>query len=420
MKTEIEPGLVGTFRLFAGLEAALYFVMVLYFWTIGGGIHSEAQYFYYLNMLGAGALFFYLNWPWLQQHLKGLYLPLALAVATILPVLTNRAFLDATAAGNSDAPIINAWQWMPMLFVPLVIIAWQYNMFGVVLFSVFTGYADLALVLSFAEKFSLQLLPVLLVSIIRTVSFIVVGYIVTQLMKTQRKQHMELLEANHRISQYSMTIQQLAVSRERNRLAREMHDTLAHTLSGLAVLLEAMKTSLSPSDTEAQGMLDHALSVTRSGLTETRRALKDLRATRLDDMGIGLALHSLVDTFIERSGIAVNFSVSPDIESLGSEKELGIYRIAQEALENVVRHAGATLVEFRLVKEEEKYRLEISDNGSGFDLNQAHSGDHFGLYGMYEWAETMGGALVVDSQSGKGTRVSLVLEKRNERSSLNL
>jgi signal transduction histidine kinase len=411
METKIEPGLLGTFKLFAGLEAAMYLALVIYLRIFPMADDSNARYFYYLNMVGTIALFFYLEWSWLQKKLGSWYLTLALTVATLTPIITNRVFLNSMPAGNSAAPIINAWQWMPMLFVPLVLIAWQYNMLRVVLYSLATGYVDLSLILSFAEKFSLQLLPVLFVSIIRTVSFMVVGYIVIKLMTTQREQRKELLEANRRMSQHSMTVQQLAVSRERNRLARELHDTLAHTLSGLAIHLEATKTALNPNEKEAMEMLDHALSVTRNGLTETRRALKDLRATNLDDMGLSLSLRNLVESFEERTEIPVIYSIPPDLGAGSPETEQGIFRIAQEALENVARHSGANQVDFSVTQHDHTIKLKVSDNGKGFDTTiTENSDDHFGVHGMFEWAESIGGKLSLDSSAGEGTSITLVLE----------
>lgn len=408
-RAEIEPGLLRTFRLFAGLEVIFYLVVVAFNWLTGWGIRQPAQNFYFINLGTAVILLGYLSWRWLHTHLGALYLPLALAQVTVIPILSNRIFLDMTPASNTAAPILNAWQWMPMLFVPLVLIAWQYDLTAVVAFCLVTGYIDLTMVLSFAEKFSLQFLPVLSISIIRTVSFIVVGYIVTRLMKTQREQRQALLQANQQLAQHSATLQQLAVSRERNRLARELHDTLAHTLSGLAVHLEATKTSLDPAQGEILGMLEHALQVTRNGLMETRRALKDLRATQLDDIGLSIALVNLADSFTSRTALPVDVQVPANL-ALPQPLEQGVYRIAQEALENVARHAGASRVGFRVVQTANTFHMTIEDDGEGFDPMAAHEEDHFGLRGMREWAENIGGRLQIHSSSGQGTRVILDLE----------
>lgn len=406
---EIEPGLLRTFRLFAGLESLVFLCILIYYWASERLLLFSPQSFYFLNLTGALFLLGYLSWAKLIRWLGSAYLPLALTVSVLLPVVSSQITLNTVPVSNVTAPVINAWQWMPMLFVPLVMIAWQYDFRAVFLYCLATGYVDLSLVLSFANKFSLELVPVFSVSIIRTISFIVVGYAIVQLMHTQREQRRSLLQANAQLAQHAATMQQLATSRERNRLARELHDTLAHTLSGLAVNLEALKTVLVPAEGEVQIMLDQALTITRSGLIETRRALKDLRATQLDDLGLTLALENLIAKFSSYTAIPVQAQIEAGLGELPIQVEHGIYRVTQEALENITRHAGATRVTVTLRRNADQIELSVEDNGKGFIASAVPPGEHFGLRGMHEWAEAIGGQISIESGPNKGTKISLTI-----------
>ena len=125
---------------------------------------------------------------------------------------------------------------------------------------------------------------------IRSIILGILGVLEYRIMASQRKQRAELVEANEKLTHYALTIEQLTVSRERNRMARELHDTLAHTLSSVAVELEAVKTLVKPKPAEALKLVDQSLGITRNGLNETRKALQDLRALPIEDLGLTLAL----------------------------------------------------------------------------------------------------------------------------------
>lgn len=116
-------------------------------------------------------------------------------------------------------------------------------------------------------------------------------------------QQRTLETANRRLVELAASLEKLTISRERNRMARELHDTLAHTLSGLTVHLEAVKAYLDVEPHTAKALLDESLTHTRRGLNETRRALAALRATPLDDLGLVLALRHLVDSATERTDL---------------------------------------------------------------------------------------------------------------------
>src|SRR5512142_1209627 len=170
-------------------------------------------------------------------------------------------------------------------------------------------------------------------------------------MQRQREQRQSLVEANRQVRHYAATLEQLAVTQERNRMSRELHDTLAHTLSGLAVQLEAARSLWRSSPERSHAMLEDALLATRSGLTESRKAIQALRASPLEDLGLTLALRTLAESAASRSGAALDLAIPATLEKLAPDVEQCLFRVAQEALENIVRHAEAQSITVRLVHE---------------------------------------------------------------------
>jgi len=295
--------------------------------------------------------------------------------------------------------------------VPLVFIAWQYDRKHVLTYTIFTNVSDIAIAVVIAQGVSLENLPILSMPIIRGFAFVMVGFVVNQLSESSRRQKHRLLLANVQLSQYSNTLEHLAISRERNRLARELHDTTAHTLSGISVNLEALKTIAPDDNPEMQEMISTTLETARRGLSETRRALKDLRAQPLEDLGLELALRQLIDSVAERAGFKTNVNVDSPLPYLAPNVEQVFYRIAQETLENVSRHANAYMVLAELHEEDGKLTMLIQDDGRGFNMNDVKDEGHFGLKGMHERALTIGAELTIESQPGRGTSVRLSWER---------
>jgi len=409
VRRRIEPGLLRIFRMFSGLEAIAFFILVGLIETLSGDLNTRPNSHYVINMIVALVLFFYLSIPWLQYKLRQFYLPLALLAATVTPILSNRLYLQL-ALEQAPIALSNAWELIPLLFVPLVLIAWQYDLQAVALFCIGTGIFDFFLTTALAVSLQLDIFNLLGIIFLRTISLAAAGFMVTQLMGTQREQRHKLQSANLKLSQYADTLEQLAVSRERNRLARELHDTVAHTLSGLAVQLEAMHTVIRPRNQEAHTMLNLARATTRVGLTETRRALKDLRASPLEDLGLKLALCNMAQSVADRGGMSVNLDLHDNLDHLPSDVEQGIYRIAQETLENILRHAEATSFEMILSNHSGLLHFLIHDNGCGFNIDAPASEDGLGLKGIHERATMIGGKLKITSSAAAGTNVLLILE----------
>jgi signal transduction histidine kinase len=219
----------------------------------------------------------------------------------------------------------------------------------------------------------------LIIPLIQTVIFLAVGFAISYLMSRLRRQQQSLEDANIRLTHYASTLDQLATTRERNRLARELHDTLAHTLSGLSVQLETTKAYWDVDQEMARSSLERSLAAAHSGLQETRRALKALRASPLDDLGLAAAIKGLADGAAARSNLALELSLPNNIPVLSPDVEQAVYRIAQEAIANVVNHANAKKLTVQLEFTGGKLKLLVRDDGAGFEPEKINKASQFGL-----------------------------------------
>jgi len=397
------------FRLISGLEVIAFVIVAAGVQYFGQNDPGQPLNHYFINLFTSAFLFAYLSIPWLMRKLRSFYLPIAITIATAAPILSNRIYLQLQIARYPNVLIANAWELIPLLFVPLVFTAWQYRFSSVFVFSACTGAFDFILTTALAGSLDLELITILGIIFIRSVSLLAVGFMVTRIMDTQRHQRRSLSEANLKLAEHSHTLEALAVSRERNRLARELHDTVAHALSGLAVQLEAIKTVLPECEESTAQMVDQALATTRTGLTETRRALHDLRSKQLEDLGLSLALRNLCNSAADRASFDIQTEIPTFLPDLAPQTEQVIFRIAQEALENIVRHARATEVVFRVSDHNGTFRLAIQDDGVGF-LPDDKDNDTLGMQGMRERAASVHGNLTVDSSLQRGTIIQLSLE----------
>jgi two-component system NarL family sensor kinase len=201
----------------------------------------------------------------------------------------------------------------------------------------------------------------------------------------------------------------VALVEERNRLAREVHDTLAQELTGIALQLEAADALLDSAPDRARARIRQALERTRESLAEARRSVLDLRAGPLERQALPAALDELGRRFAEETGIAVTSALASPTPRLPAGAETALYRIAQEALVNVRRHAQATAVRIELRVAGAHAWLTIADNGRGFDAAPGAGTPErgFGLLGMQERAHLLGGNMQIRSASGAGTHVEV-------------
>jgi two-component system, NarL family, sensor kinase len=214
-----------------------------------------------------------------------------------------------------------------------------------------------------------------------------------------------------RLSQQAV---ELATLEERNRLARDIHDTLAQGLTAITLQLEAAEALATTKPDVAQRKVAQALDLARQNLEEARRSVLNLRAAPLQGQTLPQALERLARQWSDETGIAVMTKFDPAIERLPAAMENGLFRIAGEALTNVRNHAGATQVTLSLEQHDAELRLRIADNGAGFDPQRvaptATSG--YGITGMSERAHLLGGRFELHSAPGAGTRVDVIVNSQ--------
>jgi two-component system NarL family sensor kinase len=207
---------------------------------------------------------------------------------------------------------------------------------------------------------------------------------------------------------------QLGAAEERNRLAREIHDTLAQGLTAITLQLEMADTLLEAGTgrDRARQVVQQALALTRANLEEARRSVLDLRTAPLEGRTLAEALAALAAQH-ERNqpGVQVKFIATGESRSLPLRVEASLYRIAQEALTNVVRHARALHVTVQLETMLDNVRLIVQDDGRGFDPARIPQG-RLGLIGLNERVKLLGGSLKVQSSPGAGTRIQVAIPLR--------
>lgn len=198
---------------------------------------------------------------------------------------------------------------------------------------------------------------------------------------------------------------------ERTRLSREIHDTLAQGFVGIASQLDAVSMLIPDDDSPVRKYLDMARRMARHSLTEARRSVMDLRASALEGHDLAGAIQTSTRTWTAGSPVDVAVNVSGPATVLPAEMEQHLLRIAQEAVTNVLKHAAASRVVIQLHTEARRISLRIRDNGRGFEQQDVFSstGGHFGLLGMRERAERLGGELHLASHPGGGTEVEVTV-----------
>jgi signal transduction histidine kinase/ligand-binding sensor domain-containing protein len=201
------------------------------------------------------------------------------------------------------------------------------------------------------------------------------------------------------------------VLEERGRLAREIHDTLAQGFVGISSQLDAVALTLNGHVDVARKHLELARKMVRHSLTEARRSVMDLRASALEGHDLPAALSEAAHQWTAGSPVQIRVDVEGENRPLPEETEQHLLRIAQEAVTNAVKHAHASQVRIHLEMAGRKLNLRVADNGQGFEQDEAFSevGGHFGLLGMRERAERLGGELRLHSEPGQGTEVAVTV-----------
>ena len=214
----------------------------------------------------------------------------------------------------------------------------------------------------------------------------------------------ELQEAHTQLAEYAQRVESLTLATERQRMARELHDTLAQGLTGLSLQLEAVEASLERENTaQALKITAQAKDRVRMTLADARRAIDDLRAT---ETAVTEAISREVDRFTAASGLACTLTMPAQLH-LSSQNGEHLVRCVSEGLTNVARHANATHIWITVTEKDAHAQVQIRDDGQGFDSNGRIPAGHYGLLGLRERARLANGELTIESQSGTGTTLSM-------------
>jgi two-component system sensor histidine kinase UhpB len=201
-----------------------------------------------------------------------------------------------------------------------------------------------------------------------------------------------------------------AQEEERARVARDLHDEVNQSLTGLLLRLEAAREAAPP---ELEGELAETKALANQAMTELLSLARQLRPTALDDLGLSAAIAGQVER-LGRGEIDARLEVEGDFSDLGDDAQLVVYRVAQEALSNAARHSGADRIEVRLRRGEGGgVLLDVADDGRGFAFDESERG--LGIGGMRERALLVGGELAIESRPGHGTTVHLTVPGESSR-----
>lgn len=306
-----------------------------------------------------------------------------------------------------DAPPIEPFFF---LLIPLVLLAWGYGRRGALLGSTWATILHLGIGLWATLLQEGRFAIFFVQALTRIIILYLVPLIVSILAERERQQHAQLEAAHQRLRRHAATVEQLAISRERNRMARELHDTLAHSLSALTVQLEAFRTLLANDPAATQDAVDELTALAKRGMEESRQAIQALRTDPVETLGLEGALRDMLQAFQSRTGAQATLSIAGQEPDLTTGEAQALYRIAEEALTNVERHAAAHQVTVRLNCGTDRIDLVVRDDGHGFDPAATPLG-RYGLTGMRERAEMIGATLEVNSPPGRGTEVWCSLDR---------
>lgn len=412
----LESGLVGAFRFFLALRLLMWFM--LYFsdaeLTARPELSALGIQTFVLTFIPDALVLTVLLWPPLRHKINQGHFTFILVLSTAVLLFGQASVLSFREFDGLPLMVTHYTPYSIFFFVMVLFVAWQYDLVAVLLYGAVVTSLLLLLLWYFGLLTSDHFRLTLFVSIL---TIVLPGWLIARLMTQQRQQRAALAAAakeqartNEQLVHYAASLEELTISRERNRLARELHDTLAHSLSAVTVQLGAVETLWGSNPDAAKDLLTQADSSARGGLEEARRALQALRASPLEDLGLVLALEALTNDAAERTSATLHVDMPEEnLTFLEPHVEQSIYRVAQEALENCVRHAAAQQIWVTLSHSNEMIELLIRDDGQGFDPSREAPSGHYGTAGMKERASVIGGKLLITSEMDEGTTIRLTV-----------
>lgn len=219
----------------------------------------------------------------------------------------------------------------------------------------------------------------------------------------------DLRQANHRLAEYAAQVEELATTRERNRVAREIHDNLGHYLTVVNVQIEAAKTVMESQPAKAQDALNKAQRLTQEGLTAVRQSVSSLRESPLADLPLAVALQKLVAGSRE-AGLITELVIEGEPIVPDPNVDLTLYRAVQEGLTNIRKHARASRADIVLRYDPAQTTLLLKDNGVGSDTSQENNG-RFGLIGIQERVQLLDGQMAVETAPNQGFQFTIILPR---------
>jgi two-component system, NarL family, sensor histidine kinase DegS len=241
---------------------------------------------------------------------------------------------------------------------------------------------------------------------------------VQQALNQSERHYRKLLDKSHRMQEHLRRLSHELLSaqeEERKRISRELHDEIGQILTAVNVRLATLKKEATVNTTGLKKKIASTQRLLEKSLKTVHRFARALRPSLLDDLGLIPALHSYLRGFTKQTHVPVHFKAFAGVEKLSSDKRTVLYRVAQEALTNVAKHARAGLVTVDIERARGVMRMKVHDNGKSFQVERvlfAKKMKRLGLLGMRERVEMVGGSFAVESGPGKGTTISVQIPVR--------
>lgn len=223
----------------------------------------------------------------------------------------------------------------------------------------------------------------------------------------------QMQEEMRNLSRQLLSVQE----EERRKISRELHDVIAQTLTGINMRLATLKTASNENAAQLQEKITNTQHMVEKSLEIVHRFASELRPTVLDDLGLIPALKTFMKGFMEDTGVRARLKVFAGIESASNSVRTVLFRIAQESLTNVARHAKASQVEVCIQCLDGLIRMDVTDNGQGFEVDGAacaNKSNRLGMLGMRERVEMIGGTFCVESAPGQPTTVRVEIPPEND------
>lgn len=340
----------------------------------------------YLVLLFSEPIFF-------RRHRPLTYIYLVFQMAIISMLATMEPNVDYWAA----------------LAIPLVVQIMHYfpQRTGFIIVGIITVIMAILMIIGPSPEVGLPLILIYTVIYFLLASFIALIQEAEAASEESQKQQAELQNAHRQLQSYTTQAGELAVLDERNRMARNLHDSVTQTIFSMRLTAEAANMLLDQNPAKARAELDKLQLLAKSALAEIRSLVFELRPTAVTELGLVPALRHHLMTLEREHGLIVDLQVSGELH-LRDVEARQLFRISQEALNNVVKYAQTDTACLILSFEGNRVFLQVEDQGIGFEpANLTTARDHIGLTSMKERVEAMGGVLTIDSHPGQGTRVTV-------------